>query len=146
VLVVTRPLLVSTQAFRMELDTPAFEVSRNGNIFGWNALMAELSDYTMKDVVGLSIFHLWSYRCRDKVQLMLRLSTETSGPSRCQIDLYTKTGIQKLVRMHAMALRNQAGKMIRIAIVVQDLVKDEHSRTHSNLELVPAFPDALLGS
>jgi len=113
----------------MELGTPAFEVSRNGNIIGWNAPMADLSDYTMKGVVGLSVFHLWSYRCRDKVELMLRLSIETSAPSMCHITLYTKAGIQKLVRMQAMALRNQAGKVIRIAIAVEDLVKGATQQT-----------------
>jgi len=144
VLVVTQPFLVSTQGLWVELGFAAFEVSSNGNITAWNARMSELSDYTTKDVMGLSIFHLWPYRWRDKVHRMLRLSTEKSGPSTCQIDLYAKTGIVKLVRMHALALRNQAGKVIRIAIVVEDLVKDEHSSQHSNTDLLPTPLDMLL--
>jgi PAS domain S-box-containing protein len=109
----------------MQLGTPAAEVNVNSEIVAWNDHMMALSGFSKEDMVGRSFLELCTVDAVQNVRCLLRCSLKGSGASTCKITLYTIAGIPKRIRLHAMAYRDGAGKLIRIVVRAQQTNEDK---------------------
>jgi len=109
-----------------QLGTPAAEVNANSEIAAWNEQMIALSGFSREEMVGRSFLDLFTVDALQKVRRLLCCSHKGEGASTCKTTLYTITGIPKLIRLHAMACRDGAGKLIRIAVAAQQTNEDIH--------------------
>jgi len=103
----------------MQLRTPTAEVSANGQINAWNEQMMELSGFSKEDMIGRSLLDVFTVDAVQTVRHLLRLSHEIAGVSTCRTTLYTIKGIPKLIRLYAVACRDGAGQLVRIAVTAQ---------------------------
>jgi len=125
----------------MQLGTPTAEMDPNGKITGWNAQMMDLSGLSNEDMIGQSFLDLFTVDAVQKVRRTLRLSREVAGVSTCRTTLYTLSGFPHLIHLHAMACRDEAGQLIRIAVAAKQIDQDKAKCQASSIADLPTADD-----